>query len=368
MWQLIASLLFASWAIPLAGQNDGSRTTFRTHSNLVLLPTRVQTRNGETVYGLKAEQFIVEDNDLRRSIHLDEDEDIPPGLSLVVAIQCSRSASFEFGKLAGLGTMIEAITGDSPHEAAVVSYGDEPTLLGDFSSSPDTLQLNLSKLRECPDYGAATLDTVDFATRLLKDRHNNYRRAILLIGETRDHGSQAKLQDVVSSLGVTNTVIYSVAFSPSRDEVIAQLRSSNEGVPEESVPRRDLQPPTRPPISSTPESAAAGDKATKQPPTLELPPLLLLIINALRKNAASELAALSGGEYINFTTQKGFDAGLQRIANRIHNCYMLSFQSPAEANPTVHTLRVSVPDLPDAVIQTRTSYWSGQEKASGQDR
>ena len=161
--------------------------------------------------------------------------------------------------------------------------GDEPTLLGDFSSSPDTLQLNLSKLRECPDYGAATLDTVDFATRLLKDRHNNYRRAILLIGETRDHGSQAKLQDVVSSLGVTNTVIYSVAFSPSRDEVIAQLRSSDEGVPEESVPRRDLQPPTRPPISSTPESAAAGDKATKQPPTLELPPLLLLIINALRK-------------------------------------------------------------------------------------
>ena len=54
----------------------------------------------------------------------------------MVAIQCSRSASLEFGKLAGLGTMIEAITGDSPHEVAVVSYGDEPTLLGDFSIVP----------------------------------------------------------------------------------------------------------------------------------------------------------------------------------------------------------------------------------------
>jgi hypothetical protein len=96
--------------------------------------------------------------------------------------------------------------------------------------------------------------------------------------------------------------------------------------------------------------------------------LLLLIINALRKNAASELAALSGGEYINFTTQKGFDAGLQRIANRIHNYYLLSFQSPAEANPTLHTVRVSVPDFPDAVIQARTSYWAGEEKASGQDK
>jgi hypothetical protein len=248
MRQLLASLLFASWAIPLSGQTDGSSATFRTQSNLILLPTRVQARGGETVYGLKAEQFFVEDNGVRRSIHLDEDDEIPPGLSLVVAIQCSRSASLEFGKLAGLGTMIEAITGGGPHEVAVVSYGDEPTLLGDFSSSPDTLNLNLSKLGECSDYGAATLDTVNFATRMLENRKNNYRHAILLIGETRDHGSHAKLQDVVSSLGVTNTVIYSVAFSPGRDEMIAQLRSSDDGVPEEHIPRRDLQPPLQPRI------------------------------------------------------------------------------------------------------------------------
>ena len=199
MWRLVASLLFASWAIPLAGQTDGSSTTFN------VIEPRTTSHTGPSSrwrnnYGLKAEEFLVEDNGFRRSIHLDEDDDIPRGLSLVVAIQCSRSASLEFGKLAGLGTMIEAITGGSPHEVAVVSYGDEPTLLGNFSSSPDTLQLNLSKLGECSDYGAATLDTVDFATRLLKDRQNNYRRAILLIGETRDHGSHAKLQDVCRRL------------------------------------------------------------------------------------------------------------------------------------------------------------------------
>ena len=31
-------------------------------SNLVFLPTRVQTKHGDTIHGLRPEQFVVEDN------------------------------------------------------------------------------------------------------------------------------------------------------------------------------------------------------------------------------------------------------------------------------------------------------------------
>jgi regulator of protease activity HflC (stomatin/prohibitin superfamily) len=79
----------------------------------------------------------------------------------------------------------------------------------------------------------------------------------------------------------------------------------------------------------------------------------------LRKNSASELAALSGGKYANFTTQKGFDAELQRISNEIHNYYLLSYKPPADPGWSLHAVRVRVPDYSDAVIQTRKSY--GQE-------
>ena len=84
-----------------------------------------------------------------------------------------------------------------------------------------------------------------------------------------------------------------------------------------------------------------------------------MIANALRKNAASELAALSGGEYANFTTQRGFDSELQRISNEIHNYYLLSFKAPAEQPWGLHSLKVRVADRPDAVVQTRKSYWAG---------
>ena len=88
-----------------------------------------------------------------------------------------------------------------------------------------------------------------------------------------------------------------------------------------------------------------------------------MAVNALKKNAAHELAALSGGEYINFTTQKGFDNGLHQLSNHIHNYYLISFQPHAEANgspaPGMHSIHVKIPDYPDARIRSRESYFSG---------
>src|ERR1700712_4882949 len=85
--------------------NDQSYT-LRTQSNIVLVPTTVQTKHGEILYALKPEQFVVEDNGVPQTIRLDEDTD-SLGLSLVVVVQCGRSAGYEFPKLNGLGTMID---------------------------------------------------------------------------------------------------------------------------------------------------------------------------------------------------------------------------------------------------------------------
>jgi VWFA-related protein len=323
------------------GSDPHAGAKFTVRANLVFLPTRVQKKNGDTIYGLKPEQFIVEDNGGRRSVQVDEDPD-SSGLSLVVALQCGRSAVSEFHKLRGLTSMIDAITGGAPHEVSVISYGDQPYQLSGFSKSSGAVRIALTKLTSCGDYHAATIDAVDYAIRLLKDRPNHYRHAILLIGETRDHGSHAKLSDVVAELGVTDTVIYTVAFSPARDEFIDGFRN---------------HPPKSPPAGRG--SSEDRPDYTDHPPLFEWPPELMMLINALRRNTASELASLSGGEYINFTTQKGFENGLDRISNEIHNYYLLSFAPSTSSEPSLHTLRVHVPDYPDAVIQTRKNYWSG---------
>jgi VWFA-related protein len=325
MRTLLSVLLLATTAAiaqnpPASGDQS---YTLRTESNIVLVPTTIQTKHGEIIYGLKQNQFVVEDNGVPQIIHLDEDTDAL-GLSLVVVVQCSRSAGWEYPKLNGLGTMIDDIAGGAPREVAVVTYGSAPLLLGKFSDNVDVMAHALAQLEPCDDPDASTLDAVAYATKLLDARKNHYRHAILLISETRDHGSTKKPAEVIAALGRTNTVVNSVAFGPGKTEVLNDLKYGGGSGP-------------------------IG--------------LLVMAVNALKKNAAHELAALSGGEYINFTSQKGFDAGLHQLSNHVHNYYLLSFQPHGvngEPVSGMHTIRVKIPDYPDAHVRFRESYFAGE--------
>jgi VWFA-related protein len=328
---LLAALLLSS-TLPALSQNPapaGDQSyTLKTQSNVVLIPTTVQTKHGDMIYELKPNQFVVEDNGVPQTVHVDEDTD-SLGLSLVVVVQCGRSAGYEYPKLAGLGTMIDGIAGDAPREVAIVTYGSAPLLLGKFSNNVDAMSRALSQLEPCDDPEASTLDAVAYATKLLEARQNHYRHAILLISETRDHGSQAKPAEVIAALGRTNTVVDAVAFGPGKTEVMNDLKYGGGSGP-------------------------IG--------------LLVMAVSALKKNAAHELAALSGGEYINFTTQRGFDEGLHQLSNHVHNYYLLSFQPHAEANgePSsgMHKIRVKIPEYPDARIRFRESYFAGELDAA----
>jgi VWFA-related protein len=305
-----------------APKQDGGYT-LRAQSNVVLVPVSVRTKQGEVIYALRANQFVVEDNGIPQTIHLDEDTD-SLGLTLVVLVQCSRAAVMQYANLTGLPTMLEEIAGGAPRQIAIATYGKEPTLLGDFSSNSEETTAALSHLQPCEDSEAATFDAVAWASSLLDERKDHNRHAILLISETRDHGSHKKPADVIAALGQTNTLVDSVSFSPGKTDILNDLKFGGGSGP-------------------------IG--------------LLMMAVNAAKKNAPRTLAALSGGEYINFTTQKGFDNGLHQLSNRIHNYYLLSFQPQASSNGSpvdgLHSIRVRVPDYPDAKIGSRESYFSG---------
>ena len=210
-----------------AGQNQEA-PTLSVRTNLVLLPTRVQKKNGDTIYGLTRDQFIVEDDGVRQNVQIDDNPG-SMGVSLVVAVQCGRTAAKELNKLKGLGTMIDGIVGAAPREVAIVAYGETPYLLSDFSSSADDVHRGLSRLKPCGDFHAATIDAVHYSLGLLERRQKRYRRAIILIGETRDHGSHSKLHEVVGELGTTDTVIYTVLILPTKNEFLTGLRYGPDG-------------------------------------------------------------------------------------------------------------------------------------------
>ena len=347
------------FALTLAAyaQSESTSTTpkFTTRANLVSLPTRVETKKGDIIYGLRPDQFVVEDNGVRQSVKIDEAPD-STGLSLVLVVQCGRDASAEFPKLQGLATMLEAIAapGAPSSEVAVVSFGEGQYVLDDFSPAKDSARSALSKLKPCGEFHAATIDAVYFAINMLKKRPNHNRRAILLISETRDHGSRSKLNEVILELGVTDTAIYSLAFAPAKNEFLNGLghRSTPDKPEEEPRALPTIGQAHAPPPESDPVYLDHG-------PSFGWPSQFLLVANALRRNTAKELAVLSAGEHFSFSSQKGLEEALGRISNQIRNEYLLSFQPPPGPIATLHTITVRVPDYPKAAIFTRKSYWSG---------
>ncbi len=298
--------------------------TLTVQSQLVLVPTTVQTRNGDVIYGLKATQFEVTDDSVPQAVRIDEEDDSRP-ISLTVVVQCSREAAAEFPKMRGLATMVDALIGGAPAQVAVMDFGDEPFLITNFTRNASRREAALHSLEPCDEGGAAIFDAVGYANKLFDKAQAKGRRVILLVSETRDHGSRSKPQEIIKQLGRSNTVVDAVSFSPGRDAVVEDLKGN---------------------------SGASGGVVG----------LVLMAVQAVRKNAPKEFARLSGGEYINFASQAAFDRDLNSLANRVNNYYLLSFQPkfPPGSGPTagLHNLKVRVPDYPSAVIRHRASYWA----------
>jgi VWFA-related protein len=322
----VLAVLFAFCAAAACGQ-VGTTPAIKANATLILVPTEVHTRAGELIYGLNANQFRLEDNGVPQTPHLD-DTDTPQRLTLAVVVQCSRDAYREAAHIKGLATMIDDLVGAAPHTIAVVSFGNNANLLQDFTSDPAETRDTFAHIQPCPNQNHnVTLDAVEYASQLL--RHQpvaNARKVILLVSETRDHGSSASSSDVITELGRSNTVVESVSYGPAKSQLVDELTN----------PARNV--------------VMDGQ--------MNLMPLLVMSREALRQNVPHTLAKLTGGQYINFTTAKGFDKGVHDLTSQLHNEYRLSFQPTSPITPGIHHLSVSVPSMPDVIVQSRLLYFS----------
>ena len=309
---------------PLPGPG-GQAPTLRVTTREVLVPTLVEKKDGDVVYGLKQSDFIVEDNGVPQKIRVQEELDTAP-VSLVVAVEEGRSSVLEFDKLAKLGPLLDLFLSDPRSEAALVGFDSKPHLLEDYTHSTEQLDKDLKHL-EPGDGGAAILDTISYALDLLQSEPKDNRRVLLLISEERDHGSKhTKPVGLIRKIGQSDVLVLSVTYSPGKAEFLADLKSSDQG--EASA---DLLAP------------------------------LMMAINGFKKNVSKEIAKMSGGEYDPFTRDKAFEDRVMEAAKHVRNRYLITF-SPSNPTPGLHSLRVRTVQDYGARIVARANYWVDQEQ------
>src|ERR1039458_648118 len=310
----------------LSGGALSQETTFHSQSNVVVIPALVKSAQGEAVYGLGAKDFVVEDDGVEQAVHLDEVAEGQP-VSMVIAIQRGRRADYEFPRMRGLSAMLDPLVEEGHGSVAIVQFDSQVQTMQDFTASSEKIAWTLKELQP-GDGGAAILDAVDYSVRMLGKVPKERQRVLLLISETRDHSSQAKVDDVVAEIGQSSTAVYALAFSPSRSNILDTMRGNNRN---EMHPSPDLLAP------------------------------LIMAAEAMKKNMPKTVASMTGGEYEMFATGKNFDLRMIDFSNHLHSRYLLSIE-PKSPHAGLHQLLVTVRNQGDRTVLARSSYWAAGAK------
>lgn len=368
---VLIALLSASVAFAQAPAKSAPQPPqLRAQSTVVLVPALVRNGDGKLVFTLKADDFTVTDDGVEEQLTLDEDTGGEP-LALVVAVETGRAGARKLDAYRNLNAVIAAVIGNVPHRVAVVGIDSSPTLLQGFTSDVDAAGAALRDL-EPGDKGAAILDGLKFSVDLLRSQPPPWRRAILLISESIDHGSQTTMDDALRAIGDTNTAIYALGFSTGKSEAAHYADRElpiHPGGSGGGISFENAHPgPPHGCMGKDPDPDATQNKAEQAFDCLGLlaPPLALAKLAAIRAadslqgNVPETVAQLTGGEYFKFENRKSLERDLLTISNHMPNRYMLSFQ-PQSPHPGFHSVELRLKDHPGLRVTARTGYWADSD-------
>ena len=366
---LLASAVACAGGQPVPVSQTPASPGLRTQSNVVLVPALVRNSKGQLVFTLTTNDFHLTDDGIEQKLTLDAGTGNEP-MALVVAVQCGGVGRAKLASYRNLGPTIGNVVAGVPHRVAVVAFDSTARVVQEFSPDANEAGAALNDL-DPGDKGAAILDSLRFSMDLLTKQPSNYRRAILLISETVDHGSQTRLNDALRAISDTNTAIYALSFSSGKSEAanygfheLPVHKTEDGGI----APGNAYPNPPHGCMGKDPDPDATTNKGVQFYDCLTqlLPPLALAKMAAIRvsdakkRNVPATVAELTGGEYFKFEDSRSLVSGLLTISNHVPNRYVLSFQ-PQSPHSGFHAVELKLKDHPNLRITARSGYWADSD-------
>lgn len=320
------ALALACWLV--LAQDPQSTATFRVTAPLVLVPVTVtDASSGKTIDGLTEADFTLLDGGKPQRHSLEYT--LSP-ISLVLVIEASARSGPVLKKVQKIGSLIQPLVLGERGAAAVVTFADETRVWQDFTTRAEILGNCLKKV-EPQGSGVRLHDAMAKAVDMLAARKDNARRrVIIVVSESKDHGSKTRLEELVTRAQAANIVIYPVTFSAYATSFTTRgYETFRDGSPVYNGYPMGI-------IEIFKEIAAAG-----------------------RENSHEALAKYTGGERLSFLRLAGLEQMVVKIGEDLHSQYLLSF-APVEGReltPEFHPLEVRVKGRPEARIRTRPGYW-----------
>ncbi|HEV2522959.1 MAG TPA: VWA domain-containing protein [Candidatus Acidoferrales bacterium] len=322
--------------------------TIRVRVALVSAPVVVIGAKGEPVLDLEKKDFHVLDDGADQTIESFDIGGEP--LSIVFVFETSsriRPILPAVQKAAIVFT--QTIVGSSGN-AAVLGYDDSVTRLLPFSYDNDKIEKTIATLKS-GNSGARLYDALSTAVGLLRNQPEERRRAVIIVGEAKDSGSEEKLGQILRDAQLHNIVIYSVGLSTTAAGLRSQPAS---GGPIQATPPGTFGGPSPPGQAQTPTSQAQYGGNID---LLGLAEWAVRNATAVVKDRPLEIAATAtGGTFQSVFRDSKIETAVDAIGGELNSQYMLSYRPTGSDSPGYHQIKVTV-DRPGVKVRTRPGYY-----------
>jgi VWFA-related protein len=311
-------------------QKQDSEQTLKIDTTLVSVPVIVSDRQGRYIAGLKASDFTLYEDRVKQPIVFFADTEEPINVALL--LDTSKSATWALDDIKK--TAQDFVKQLRPQDRAmIVSFDRDTMALCELTSDRKTLERAIGNAQIGERFGTKLRDAVN---DVMKEEFRTVkgRKAIVLLTDGKDHGSEVAEQDLLESAAEADTLIYSV-FYRSLPPWLDRDRQSPRG--RWGIPGRGPRRAGR--IEERNEDA----------------------MDFLRR-----LSEVSAGRYFS-SEVSNLKQTFGQIVEELRHQYRLGFYAPDHPAGSIHTIKVEVGiegARPDIVVRSRRSYRVAAEPKS----
>ena len=325
-----------------------AQNKIRVQTNEVVAAVTVLNKRGELVLDLGQSDFHVFDNGVEQTIdHWDMGGD---PLAVALVLETSSHVKMVAPAIHGMGSIFTETVMALNGQAAVITYDSTVDVRQPFTEDHDDVARTIGGV----DFEASEMrlyDAMAETVELLKTRRARYRRVMLIVGESQDIGSDAKLGLVLRDAELANIAIYAVGPSSTSADLRFGTTGLNSG---------DKLPPIE--LSKhlpTVSSHGPGEDPMHWPYFDLVTPAIGLITrgtNEIKNHQLELAAAATGGVHYRAIRDSTIRSALDRIGSELHAQYVLSYRPSSERTAGFHEIKVTV-DRPEIVVRTRPGYF-----------
>lgn len=335
---------------PGATAQKSPEPAIRVKVQVVNAPVAVRDAKNNVILDLRKENFQILDNRVKQTIESFDLAGEP--LSTVLVLETSSRVAPLLPTVRKSAIVFTQTVVGASGNAAVIGYDKEVQRVQPFTANQEAIEKAIANLK-AGDTTARLYDALSDGVVLLRTQPAGRRRVIIVVGESRDSGSNERFGEVLREAQRANVVIYSVGLSTA-----AALARSDP-------PQNDTisgRPPGvfgLPPIPGTAQTPSEDERQYGQ----VLVDFGALAELAVRNATAGVIhhplevaAAATGGIFQSTFRDRTIENAVATIGGDLNAQYTLSYEPAQSSQPGYHEIRIIV-DRKGVKVRTRPGYY-----------